>query len=242
VGRSLLFCIVQLPLAVLATAVLTAIASLAGLARPGAVQALSRVWSRLLLRLFRVDVLTQGQEHMPRGAAVYAANHSSSLDILVVLAHLPADVRIVYKNYVVHPDRATAAAWATCAANEQGKFAEFNKILWEKGFPQKLADTDMHAFAGELKLNVDKFKADMASDKCKQDVANDQKILSAVGVTGTPAFYINGRFLSGARPIEQFKAVIDEELKKANDTMGKDGLTASNYYQKAVVEKGKKAL
>ncbi len=97
-GRSLLFCIVQLPLAVLATAVLTSIASLAGLARPGTVPVLSRVWSRLLLRLFRVDVLTQGQEHMPRGPAVYAANHSSSLDILAVLAQLPADVRIIYKK------------------------------------------------------------------------------------------------------------------------------------------------
>jgi 1-acyl-sn-glycerol-3-phosphate acyltransferase len=59
---------------------------------------LSRVWSRLLLWLFRVDVLTQGQEHMPPGPAVYAANHSSSLDILVVLAQLPADVRIIYKK------------------------------------------------------------------------------------------------------------------------------------------------
>jgi len=98
VGRSLLFCVVQLPLAVLATAVLTTIASLAGLVRSGAVQALSRVWSGLLLRLFRVDVLTQGREHMPRGPAVYAANHGSSLDILVVLAHLPADVRIIYKK------------------------------------------------------------------------------------------------------------------------------------------------
>ena len=87
-----------MPLAVLATAVLTATASLAGLVRPGAVQTLSRVWSGLLLRLFRVDVLTQGREHVPGGAAVYAANHSSSLDILVVLAHLPADVRIIYKK------------------------------------------------------------------------------------------------------------------------------------------------
>ena len=88
----------QLPLAVLATAVLTTIASLAGLVRPGAVQVLSRAWSRLLLRLFRVEVRTEGQQHMPGGPAVYAANHSSSLDILVVLAHLPADVRIVYKK------------------------------------------------------------------------------------------------------------------------------------------------
>lgn len=97
-GRSLLFCVVQLPLAVLATAGLTALASLSGLVRPGAVQVLSRAWSRLLLRLFRVEVRTEGQQHLPRGPAVYAANHASSLDILVVLAHLPADVRIIYKK------------------------------------------------------------------------------------------------------------------------------------------------
>ena len=97
-GRPLFFCIVQMPLAVLATAVLTTAASLAGLVRPAAVQALSRAWSRLLLRLFRVAVRTQGQEQIPAGPAVYAANHSSSLDILVLLAHLPADVRIIYKK------------------------------------------------------------------------------------------------------------------------------------------------
>jgi 1-acyl-sn-glycerol-3-phosphate acyltransferase len=98
VGRSLVFCVLQAPLAVLATAVLTALACLAGLARPGAVQAVSRLWSGLLLRLFRVEVSRQGLEHMARGPAVYAANHSSSLDILVVLAHLPTDFRIIYKK------------------------------------------------------------------------------------------------------------------------------------------------
>ena len=97
-GSPLFFCVVQLPLAVVVTAVLTAAAGLARLVRPAAVQALSRVWSRLLLRLFRVDVRTEGQEHVPRGPAVYAANHSSSLDILVVLGHLNADVRIIYKK------------------------------------------------------------------------------------------------------------------------------------------------
>jgi 1-acyl-sn-glycerol-3-phosphate acyltransferase len=97
-GGPLLFYVVQMPLAVLATAVLTATASLAGLVRPGAVQALSRVWSRLLLRLFRVEVRTEGQQQLPAGPAVFAANHSSSLDILVVLAHLPVDVRIIYKK------------------------------------------------------------------------------------------------------------------------------------------------
>lgn len=87
-----------MPLAVLATAVLTTAASLAGLVRPDAVPALSRVWSRVLLWLFRVDVRTEGLEQLPAGPALYAANHSSSLDILVVLARLPVDVRIIYKK------------------------------------------------------------------------------------------------------------------------------------------------
>jgi protein-disulfide isomerase len=35
----------------------------------------------------------------------------------------------------------------------------------------------------------------------------------ALGVTGTPAFFINGRFLSGAQPFEAFQSIIDEELE-----------------------------
>jgi len=98
VVRALVFCVVQMPLAILATAVLTTLASVAGLVRPSVVQALSRVWSRLLLRLFQVEVRTRGLDTLPRGPAVYAANHASSLDILVVLAQLPTDVRIIYKK------------------------------------------------------------------------------------------------------------------------------------------------
>jgi protein-disulfide isomerase len=151
-------------------------------------------------------------------------------------------VRVVYKDYIVHPATATVPAYAACAANEQGKFAEFNKALWEKAFGKDTSETMMTSIATDLKLNLDKFKADSASDKCKKAVADDQRILSAVGVSGTPAFFINGRYLSGARPIEQFKVLVDEELKKADDAIGKNGVTASNYYDKVVFGPGKKAL
>ena len=69
----------------------------------------------------------------------------------------------------------------------------------------------------------------------------DQAELAKVGTTGTPAFYINGRFLSGARPIEQFKAIIDEELKKADERI-KAGTPAEKYYDEWVIGKGKKSL
>jgi predicted DsbA family dithiol-disulfide isomerase len=99
----------------------------------------------------------------------------------------------------------------------------------------------MDKLAGEVGLNMQKFKADMEGD-CKNIIRQDQQQLAAVGVGGTPAFFINGRFLSGARPIEQFKAIVDEELKKANERIGKEGTTVANYYQKWVMEKGKKSL
>jgi protein-disulfide isomerase len=43
---------------------------------------------------------------------------------------------------------------------------------------------------------------------------SDQESASQIGVSGTPALFINGRFLSGAQPYEQLSAVIDEELAK----------------------------
>jgi 1-acyl-sn-glycerol-3-phosphate acyltransferase len=98
VGRSILFCVLQAPLAIVATAVLSVLATVGGLAHPGAVHVLSRFWGRLLLRLFRVEVRPRDLHNLPAGPALYAANHSSSLDILVVLAYLPVDVRIVYKR------------------------------------------------------------------------------------------------------------------------------------------------
>jgi 1-acyl-sn-glycerol-3-phosphate acyltransferase len=96
--RSLVFFAVQAPLAILLTTALSAVACLVGLFSRDGVRAISLSWSRLLLRLFRVEVRTDGIERVPRAPAVYAANHSSSLDILVLLASLPVDVKIIYKR------------------------------------------------------------------------------------------------------------------------------------------------
>lgn len=63
-----------------------------------AVTAIELFWSRLLVALFRVEVQTEGLAAAPAGPAVYAANHSSMLDILVVLAGLPRTVRIIHKR------------------------------------------------------------------------------------------------------------------------------------------------
>jgi protein-disulfide isomerase len=152
------------------------------------------------------------------------------------------DLKIVYKNLIVHPPVATTPAEAACAAHKQGKFFPMEELIWEKGFRanRNLARDNMEKLAGEVGLNMDQFRRDMDGD-CKQYVAKDQQDLRKVGGGGTPGFWINGRFLSGARPIEHFKALVDEELKKANERIGK-GTRVEDYYNEWVLKKGKPSL
>jgi predicted DsbA family dithiol-disulfide isomerase len=79
---------------------------------------------------------------------------------------------------------------------------------------REMSDAKYEEWAKEIGLNVDQFKKDLAAADVKAKVAADQKDASSIGVTGTPAFFINGRYLSGAQPFDAFKRIIDEELKK----------------------------
>ncbi len=154
------------------------------------------------------------------------------------------DIKIVYKHYVVHPQQATTPALAVCAAGLQGKFGPMEKLIWDKGYGagRNLSKDNMLKLAGEAGLDMGKFKKDLDGPECQKRIRQDQQELSRVGTRGTPAFYINGRFLSGARPIGQFKRLVDEELAKANARIKKGEATVANYYDKFVVKKGKKKL
>ena len=143
---------------------------------------------------------------------------------------------------MVHPQTATEPALAVCAAAMQGKFNEMEHQIWEKAYAKRdFAPATLEAIAKDVGLNMDKYQADK-DGACKERIRKDQAELGAVGTSGTPAFYINGRFLSGARPIDQFKALVDEELKKANDRISKGEANAANYYETFVAKKGLKKL
>jgi protein-disulfide isomerase len=155
----------------------------------------------------------------------------------------------VKKHLVVHPGTATGPALAFCAAAKQGKAMEMDDILWDKGFkqrqfpPDKCWDTGtcegLYGFANELKLDVNKFKEDMKS--CNAVVQKDMQDLQKFGVGATPSFFVNGRFMSGAMPIDNFVTLIDEELKKANERI-QQGTPQAQYYQQWVIDKGLKTL
>jgi protein-disulfide isomerase len=159
-----------------------------------------------------------------------------------IIKNYPNDVRIAYKHYIVHPTVATIPSQAACAAHKQGKFAEMDNLIWEKGFKaeRNLSQENMDALAKELGLDMNRFKADMQGD-CQKIIQQDQAELAKVGVTGTPGFFINGRFIRGAQPFPAFKAVIDEELKKADERIAK-GTPVEKYYQEWVLAKGEKNL
>ncbi len=150
-------------------------------------------------------------------------------------------VRIVYAPYVVHPQIATLPQQAACAGYKQGKFKEMNDLLWEKAFKTRQFEAaNLEAIAKEAGLDMGKYAADM-KDGCVAWVNAKQAIAGNFGVAATPAFFINGRFLSGAQPLPAFKALIDEELKKAEAAIAA-GAPAGSYYKSVIVEKGLKKM
>jgi protein-disulfide isomerase len=149
-------------------------------------------------------------------------------------------IRIVYKQFVVHPQAATDPALAVCAAHKQGKFLKYDKLVWEKAYAagRDFSMPKLEALATEAGLDLAKFKADVAGD-CKAFIAKDQADLQIMGQGATPTFYINGRYMSGAQPVDKFKAIIDEELGKAEQRVAQ-GTPKSQYYKTWVIDKGLK--
>jgi protein-disulfide isomerase len=158
-----------------------------------------------------------------------------------LLAEYPKDLKVVWKSYVVHPQTATIPAMAACAAHKQGKFWEMFSLLFDKAYPTRdFGEQRMRELAADLGLDATQFDSHLTGLPCKQLLEDDQNALRALGVSGTPAFFINGRFLSGAQPIDNFKALIDEELKKADAALKADKkLKVKDYYRKEIFEKGK---
>lgn len=121
-------------------------------------------------------------------------------------------IRFVYRNYPLpnHPNARPAAEAAQCA-NEQGKFWPYHDRLFAN--PTKLADSDLKQAAAELGLDSGRFNACFDSHRFKEVVETDIKEGNEAGVNGTPAFFINGRLVSGAQPFDAFKRIIDDELE-----------------------------
>jgi len=121
-------------------------------------------------------------------------------------------VRLVFRDYPLpmHPHAHDAALAANCA-NAQGKFWDYHNKLFTN--QQALEGDKLKQYAKDVGLDEGKFDKCLADKTFEPAVAKDVADGEKVGVTGTPAFFINGRMLSGAQPFDKFKEVIDDELQ-----------------------------
>ncbi len=148
-------------------------------------------------------------------------------------------VRFVWKHnpLPMHP-RAEPASELTLEARAQkgdtGFWSAYD-LLWKNN--QKLADEDLLGYAKELGLDVDKVKDAIVNKKYEAQIKADQDLADDLQASGTPHFFINGRRLVGAQPIEKFKAIIDEEIKKAQEMLAK-GVAPKELYD-TIIKDGK---
>jgi protein-disulfide isomerase len=174
------------------------------------------------LEPIRVDVAAKGPAKGPANAPITIVEFSDfqcpfcsrvNPTLAQVREKYGDKVRIVFRQYPLpFHQQAAKAAEASLCANDQGKFWEMHDALFAN--QQALQVEQLKAQATQLGLKAEEFNSCLDSGKHAAAVQADLKEGSAAGVNGTPAMFINGRFLSGAVPFEQVAEIIDDELRR----------------------------
>ena len=133
-------------------------------------------------------------------------------------------VRFAFRHFpLAFHEQAQKAGEAAACAGDQDKFWEMHDRLWKS--PGRLQPSDLKEHAAALGLDPEAFGRCLDSGRHASVVTEDAAEGSRLGVSGTPAFFINGRPLVGAQPFEAFAEVIDEELARSARASA-DGPTA----------------
>ncbi|HYS08669.1 MAG TPA: thioredoxin domain-containing protein [Myxococcales bacterium] len=151
------------------------------------------------------------------------------------------DVRLVWRNEPLsfHPN-AMPAAKAAMAVAKQGndKFWKMHALLF--AHQTELSEAKYEEWAKKAGADVAQWRRDKESSEIADQIAKDNSYGQSVGADGTPSFFINGKFISGAMPFDTFKVVIDEQIKKADELL-KKGVKQEKLYQALVDENVKAA-
>lgn len=122
-------------------------------------------------------------------------------------------LRIEWRDFPYLGEESTKAARAGRAAAQQGRFWEFHDVLYADQPPPnsgRLTDGFLIGVAKRLGLDTDRFRTTMNSDAVAAAVQRDFAEGQSAGVTGTPAFVVNGRAIMGAQPTEVFEQAIED--------------------------------
>ncbi len=122
-------------------------------------------------------------------------------------------VRFIYRDYPLpfHPQAQPSAVAAECAG-DQGKYWEMHDKIFEN--QASLSDSSYDGFAQAIGLNLNTFKTCVSDGKKVAEIQKDLADGQAAGVSGTPAFFVNGVKIEGAQPFSVFKQLIDAQLAK----------------------------
>jgi protein-disulfide isomerase len=123
-------------------------------------------------------------------------------------------VRFVYRHLVVLGPPSLEAAIAAECADEQGKFWPYHDRLFASGGVFALSEGSLKGYAAELGLDTTRFGQCLAAPQTKEKVETETLVGRAIGMTGTPAFLINGRRMIGAQPPKVFEQILDALLKE----------------------------
>jgi protein-disulfide isomerase len=127
-------------------------------------------------------------------------------------------LRLEWRDFPYLGEESSKAAVAARAAQEQGKFWEYHDLLYENQRTRNagaFSDESLVGLARESGLNVEQFESSFKGGKYEDVVEQVFREAQDAGIQGTPTFFINGRILVGAQPLEAFEQVIEEELAKA---------------------------
>jgi protein-disulfide isomerase len=130
-----------------------------------------------------------------------------------LLKRYPKEVRLVYRDLPLdslHPEARRASEAARCA-HDQGQFWAYHDELYNRG--PDASPAALAAVAQTVGLDLPVFEQCLASGTHREAVQRDVDEATSLGANGTPAFFVNGRLLSGAQPLEAFVAVIEQELQ-----------------------------
>lgn len=134
--------------------------------------------------------------------------------LTTLLDRYPGKVKLVFRDLPLaqlHPQAPRAAEAARCA-QDQGKFWEYHDVLFQQA--PKASDEDLKQFATDVGLDGEKFAGCLSENVHRGAVQRDIEEATKLGLEGTPAFFINGRPITGAQPLEKFVQIIDEELAR----------------------------
>jgi len=175
---------------------------------------------KIMLPPYRVAVEAKGPAKGKDGAPITIVEFSdyqcpfcvkAEPTVDELLKAYPDKIRLVFRDYPLpfHPLAPKAAEAGHCAG-DQSKYWEMHGKMFGAG--GKLEVENLKKLAREISLDGDKFDKCLDSGEKAKLVAANFEAGKKAGVNGTPAFFINGRLLSGALPLEEFKKIIDEEL------------------------------